>query len=230
MTVSCRLPPVFLLPTSVSLIKQKEPSMDTTGILPALAPLLTASVGVERALELIWNYLEWALLNFLGWQPEQLKTPHYLQFKSGTSMLLGIILGILVANFGGMQLFAFLAPTVPGLLDGVPATWDLLITGFLIGAGSKPAHDILGIITQLKNFLGTSAIRQREAAAASLAEGVLKLAQSEAQATVDVPGVGPSRLPLGAASRGTITGDDEVEDEVAATERYIAILRNQTAL
>ncbi|MCB0060886.1 MAG: hypothetical protein KDE19_02180 [Caldilineaceae bacterium] len=205
--------------------------MDTTGILPALAPLLTASVGVERAIEIIWNYIEWALLSFLQWQPEQLKTPHYQQFKSGTSMVLGMILGILVANFTGMRLFAYLSPVVPGLLDGVPATWDLLITGFLIGAGSKPAHDILGVITQLKHFLNTSAIRQRETAAAALAEGVLKLAQSEAQATVDVPGVGPARLPMGAASRSFSPEDEEEPEEASsATERYIELLHSRTAV
>jgi len=204
--------------------------MDTTGILPALTPLLTAAVGVERAIEIIWNYVEWALLSFLGWQPDQLKSPQYLQFKSGTSMVLGVIIGILVANFMALRLFAFLGPTVPGLLDNVPATWDLLITGFLIGAGSKPAHDILGVLTQFKNFLGTSAIRQRESAAAALAEGVLKLAQSEAQAMVDVPGVGPARLPMGGTARGVST-EDESEDaeEISATERYIALLHNRTA-
>ncbi len=205
--------------------------MDTTGILPALTPLLTAAVGVERAIEIIWNYIEWALLSFLGWQPEQLKTAQYLQFKSGTSMVLGMILGILVANFMGIQLFAFLRPTVPGLLDNVPATWDLLITGFLIGAGSKPAHDILGVLIQFKNFLNSSAIRQREAAGAALAEGVLKLAQSEAQAMVDVPGVGPSRLPMGSSARGAAIGSDEADvEEVSATERYIAILHSRTAV
>ncbi|HRW09622.1 MAG TPA: hypothetical protein P5121_31190 [Caldilineaceae bacterium] len=204
--------------------------MDTTGILPALTPLLTAAVGVERAIEIIWNYIEWALLSFLGWQPEQLKTPQYLQFKSGTSMVLGVILGILVANFMALRLFTFLGPTVPGLLDNVPATWDLLITGFLIGAGAKPAHDILGVITQVKNFLNNSAIRQRESAAAALAEGVLKLAQSEAQAMVDVPGVGPARLPMGGSARGvTIDEEAENEEEASATERYIAILHRQTA-
>lgn len=204
--------------------------MDTTGILPALAPLLTASVGVERAIEIIWNYLEWALLSFLNWQPDQLKTPQYQQFKSGTSMVLGMILGILVANFTGMRLFAYLSPVVPGLLDSVPVTWDLLITGILIGAGSKPAHDILGVITQLKNFLNTSAIRQREAAAAALAEGVLKLAQSEAQATVDVPGVGPARIPLGTASRGLADEEEEPEEASAATARYIELLHSRTAV
>jgi len=205
--------------------------MDTTGILPALAPLLTAAVGVERAIEIIWNYVEWALLSFLGWQPEQLKTAQYLQFKSGTSMILGVIIGILVANFLALRLFTFLGSTVPGLLDNVPGTWDLLITGFLIGAGSKPAHDILGVITQFKHFLNTSAIRQRESAAAALAEGVLKLAQSEAQAMVDVPGVGPSRLPMGASTRGIEMNDEEEDEEASsATERYIQILQNRTAL
>ena len=205
--------------------------MDTTGIGPALLPILTASVGVERAIEIIWNYLEWALLSFLGWTPEQLKTPQYLQFKSGTSMLAGVILGILLASFANIQLFAYLSPAVPGLLDNMPTTWDLLITGFIIGAGSKPAHDILGIITQVKNFLNTSAIRQRESAAAALAEGVLKLAQSEAQAMVDVPGVGPARVPMGAATRG-MGRDDDAETpavEQSATERYIEILRSRTA-
>ncbi|MEZ4677666.1 MAG: hypothetical protein R2932_25970 [Caldilineaceae bacterium] len=205
--------------------------MDTTGILPALAPLLTASVGVERAIEIIWNYIEWALLSFLGWRPDQLKSAQYLQFKSGTSMVLGLILGILVANFMEMRLFAFLQPVVPGLLDNVPATWDLLVTGFLIGAGSKPAHDILGVITQLKNFLNTSAIRQREAAAAALAEGVLKLAQSEAQAMVDVPGVGPARLPMSGATRNLpMDGEETDVEEISATERYIEILHSRTAV
>ncbi len=206
--------------------------MDTTGIGPALMPILTASVGVERAIEIIWNYLEWALLSFLGWTPEQLKTPQYLQFKSGTSMLAGVILGILLASFANIQLFAFLSPSVPGLLDNMPTTWDLLITGFIIGAGSKPAHDILGIITQVKNFLNTSAIRQRESAAAALAEGVLKLAQSEAQAMVDVPGVGPARVPMGAATRGMGRSEEEETPvvEQSATERYIEILRSRTAV
>jgi hypothetical protein len=146
-------------------------------------------------------------------------------------MVLGVILGILVANVLSLQLFAFLAPTVPGFLANVPATWDLLITGFLIGAGSKPAHDILGVITQLKNFLNTSAIRQRESAAAALAEGVLKLAQSEAQAMVDVPGVGPSRLPMGSSRGGLAQETEDAETpEQSATERYIEILHRRTAV
>lgn len=205
--------------------------MDTSDIWPVLLPILIAAVGVERAIEIIWNYLEWILLSFGRWQAEQLKAPQYLQFKSGTSLLFGVMLGIIVTNFTGMRLFALLQPTAGGLLDNVPVTWDILITGFIIGAGSKPAHDILGILTQFKNFLSTSAIRQREAAASALAEGVLKLAQSEAQAMVDVPGVGPARIPMGATARG-FPGDEEetTEEEKSATERYIDLLRSRTAV
>lgn len=205
--------------------------MDTSGIWPVLLPILTASVGVERAIEIIWNYLEWILLSFGRWQAEQLKSPQYLQFKSGTSLVFGVMLGIIVTNFTGMRIFELLRPTVPGLLDTMPSTWDILITGFLIGAGSKPVHDILGIITQVKNFLNTSAIRQRESAAAALADGVLKLAQSEAQAMVDVPGVGPARIPMGQTSRG-LPGDDEepAMAEKSATERYIELLQSRTAV
>lgn len=205
--------------------------MDTSGIWPVLLPILIAAVGVERAIEIIWNYLEWILLSFGRWQAEQLKSPQYLQFKSGTSLVFGVMLGIIVTNFTGMRLFALLQPTAAGLLDNMPATWDILITGFIIGAGSKPAHDILGILTQVKNFLNTSAIRQRETAAAALADGVLKLAQSEAQAMVDVPGIGPARIPMGSAARGYPGEEEEtIGEEKSATERYIEILRSRTAV
>lgn len=205
--------------------------MDTSSVWPVLLPILTAALGVERAIEIIWNYLEWILLSFGRWQAEQLKSPQYLQFKSGTSLVFGVILGIMVTNFTGIRLFELLRPTTPGLWDTMPITWDILLTGFIIGAGSKPAHDILGIITQLKNFLSTSAIRQRETAAAALADGVLKLAQSEAQAMVDVPGVGPSRIPMGPTSRG-LPGEEEEADlvEQSTTERYIDLLRSRTAV
>ena len=205
--------------------------MDTTGIGPVLLPIVLAAVGVERAIEIIWNYLEWILLSFGRWQAEQLKSPQYLQFKSGTSLVFGVMLGIIVTNFTGIRLFELLRPGAAGLLDNMPVTWDTLITGFIIGAGSKPAHDLLGILTQVKFLLNTSAIRQREAAASALADGVLKLAQSEAQAMVDVPGIGPARIPRGPASRGLPGEEEEGETvEKSATERYIEILRSRTAV
>jgi len=107
--------------------------------------------------------------------------------------------------------------------------WDVLITGAVVGAGSKPAHDILGIITQLKNFTGNSALKQREEAGAALAEGILRLSSSQNQQptaapySIDVPGMGPSAVGGSAtAARSRMleeTGSRSATPEVSV-ERY----------
>jgi len=176
-------------------------------IWPVLLPLLAAAVSVERTVEMGWNYLEWGLIRFAQWRPSDLKTASYGQFKSGTSLLAGVVLGIFVVNFSSMRLMAHIQPLIPTFFVGDATQmglWDVLITGAVVGAGSKPAHDILGIITQLKNFTGNSALKQREEAGAALADGILKLGQSQQPAaaaySIDVPGMGPA--PVG-GSAGT---------------------------
>jgi hypothetical protein len=197
---------------------------------PALAPILGAAIGVERAVEMIWNYIEWFLLTARRWQAADLKTAAYVQFKSGASLVIGLLFGVLVANITNMRLFDYLQPMAPTFLGGIPASWDVVLTGLLIGAGSKPAHDILGLLTQLKNFFANTAIMRREEAGRALAEGVLRLAQSESQGMVDVPGIGTTRLvPPGAASRGGSGSDEELSsEERSVIERYAAILRERT--
>jgi hypothetical protein len=148
-----------------------------------------------------------------------------VQFKSGTSLVLGVVLGILISNYTGMRLFDYLRPLAPRFLEAVPAVWDVLLTGFIIGALTKPAHDLLGIITQTKNLLGSSAVKQREAAGAALAEGVLKLAQSDAQALIDVPGVGPARI---AAHGQAVRDEDDSAALVSSTEQYIQLIHERT--
>lgn len=201
----------------------------TQQLWPVLLPLATAAIGVERAVEIVWNYIEWTLLSTKRWDVADLKSARYTEFKSGTSLLLGVIMGILVSNYTGMRLFDYLRPIVPTFLDGVPALWDVIITGVIIGAGAKPAHDILGIITQFKNFLGNSAIHQRESAANALAEGVLKLAQSEAQSMVEVPGIGPARISAQAATRGMPSEPGDAAAPESETKRYVETLRRHTA-
>ncbi|MFN8440240.1 MAG: hypothetical protein U0175_05710 [Caldilineaceae bacterium] len=185
----------------------------------ALIPVLTAMVVVERAIEIVWNYTEWFLVGVRKWDGEALKRSDYLHFKSATSLLLGMILGVLMANFAGMHLL-FSA----GINNVAPA-WDLLITGILIGTGTKPIHDLLGILTQFKNFLASSALMRREEAGRALAEGVLRLAQSEAQGMVDVPGVGPARLSPPGMRSAEYNEDDELgNEERSQIERYAAML------
>ncbi len=212
-------------------VRAAAPAQETNPVppvWPVLLPLLASATAVERVIEVLWNYIDWFLLNARGWKQSDLRSSQYTQFKSGTSLVLGIVLGILISNYTGMRLFDYLRPLTPRFLEVVPPVWDVLITGFIIGAGTKPVHDLLGIITQTKNLLGSSALRQREAAGAMMAEGVLKLAQSDAQALIDVPGVGPARLAQPGQSRGGEDGDT-LTPTPSSTEQYIRILRERTS-
>lgn len=157
-----------------------------------LAVVMVATT-VQLLIEVVWNYTEWFLMNVRDWKASDIKSPQYQQFKSGTSLLIGAVLGMLVVSLTGMRLFEYFAPLLPSFVSGVPTGIDVLLTGLLIGAITKPVHDIFNLIAKLKDFLGNSAIRQRELASDALASGRLKLAQSEAQAMVDVPGIGPAR-------------------------------------
>lgn len=199
----------------------------TPSLWMVIFPLLAASLAVERLIEVLWNYIDWTLLNTRGWEPANLRASQYTNFKSGTSLVLAVVLGVIIANYTGMRLFDYLRPLTPRLLDSVPSVWDVLITGFVIGATTKPIHDFLGIITQTKNLLGSSALKQREAAGAMMAEGVLKLAQSDAQALIDVPGVGPARLATGARRPGD-DDDEPVSSSISTTDQYIRTIHERT--
>ena len=194
---------------------------------PILLPLMAASLAIERMVELFWNYVDWILLNFRHWQPAQIKSPQYVQFKSGTSLVIGVVLGILISNFTGMRLFEYLRPLVPNFLDSAPGAWDVIVTGFIIGAGSKPIHDLIGMLTETKHLLGNSAIKQREIAGAAVADSMLKIAQSEAQLMIDVPGVGPARLSApGDADQEAAEGGDAFSTAV----QYLDDIRNRTVV
>jgi hypothetical protein len=196
-----------------------------------LVPFMTAAVTVERIIEFFWNYIEWGLLRFAGWQHNDLKLPTYVQFKSGTSLLAGAILGILIANYTGMRLLALLRPDAFGLLDRLPPLWDIALTGAIIGAGSKPTHDILMLITQVKNFFEYNALKQRELAGAALAEGIQRMGQANASVTIDVPGMGPTAVGAGSArlARSRMAADTgQGEPAVAPSlEDYANLIHNK---
>ena len=141
--------------------------------------------------------------------------------------MLSVALGILVSNYTGMRLFDYLRPLAPNFVDSVPGVWDVIITGFIIGAGTKPVHDLLGMLTQTKNLLGNSAIKQRETAGAAVAESMLKIAQSEAQAMIDVPGVGPARL---SAPGDTSSAEEAGRDAFSTAVGYLDDIRNRTVI
>lgn len=200
-------------------------SSSTRALLVVLAITMVA-IGVQLIIEVIWNYLEWFLMNVRNWTPSDIKSPQYQQFKSGTSLLIGAVIGIMVVNLTGMRLFQYFEPLIPAFVTDVPAAVDVLLTGLLIGAVTKPLHDLFTLLAKTKDFMGSSAIRQRELASDALASGVLKLAQSEAQALVDVPGIGPARLPV----PPELADREPGSGERSPTERYVDLLHNRTMM
>ena len=209
-------------------LAQSDPALEGAPSRAALMVLAVVMVAtaVQLLIEVVWNYTEWFLMNVRDWKASDIKSPQYQQFKSGTSLLIGAVLGMLVVSLTGMRLFEYFAPLLPSFVSGVPEGIDVLLTGLLIGAITRPVHDIFNLIAKLKDFLGNSAIRQRELASDALASGVLKLAQSEAQAMVDVPGIGPARLPV----PNELGDGDTAPGDKSPTERYVDLLHNRTMM
>ncbi len=193
---------------------------------PLIAGVAAAAFAIERVMELLWNFVEWLLLSSGRWRAANLRTTHYQKFKSGASVLLGAILGVAAANALNLHLFAALELQAPAFALDVPANWDLVFTGLIIGVTAKPIHDLIGLLAETKNFMNSAAIRQREAAGAALADGVLKLAQSEAENMIDVPGMGLTRL-----TDDAVGGEaSAASEEKSPTERYIDLLHNRTLM
>lgn len=68
----------------------------------------------------------------------------YISAKTAASIVLGLMLGVIIAAVGQLQMFAMLGIGI------VPAQIDVLITGLVIGSGSYPVHSLVGILQQGK--------------------------------------------------------------------------------
>ena len=129
---------------------------------PLIVPMVAASASIERVLEMFWNFIEWGLTGAGGWTTADLRSPAYQQFKSGVSLLVANALGISIASYTDVRMLTYLQPEAFGLFDQIPVSWDIILTGLLIGTGTKPAHDVLGLLTRLKSLVGNLSSRQRE--------------------------------------------------------------------
>ena len=68
----------------------------------------------------------------------------YVNAKAAASIVLGLMLGVIIAGVGQLQMFAMLGIGI------VPPQIDVLITGLVIGSGSYPVHSLVGILQQGK--------------------------------------------------------------------------------
>jgi hypothetical protein len=71
----------------------------------------------------------------------------YIRAKAAASIVVGLMLGVIVAALSQLQMFAMLGIGV------VPARIDVLITGLIIGSGAYPVHSLVGILQQGKDTL-----------------------------------------------------------------------------
>lgn len=74
------------------------------------------------------------------------KDPRYTCTKRAFSIMGGLFLGFMVAIFLESGIFAYLQQSVPRILD-------IVVTGFVIGAGSGPMHSLVGILQGFKDSL-----------------------------------------------------------------------------
>jgi hypothetical protein len=74
----------------------------------------------------------------------------YISAKSAASIVLGLMLGVIIAAIGQLQMFAMLG------VAAVPARFDVFITGLVIGSGSYPVHSLVGILQQSKDTLDSA--------------------------------------------------------------------------
>ena len=71
--------------------------------------------------------------------------PRYVSFKRMFSIWLGLMLGLIIAILSvDSGVFGYLNIRVPRIMD-------MIVTGFVIGAGSGPMHQLIGVLQGLKD-------------------------------------------------------------------------------
>lgn len=76
---------------------------------------------------------------------EFLKSPTYLSRKRTLAVILGIVIGLIMAFTVQIKMFAML---------GIELPWgwaDMLVTGLVIGTGSAPVHSLIGLLQNTKD-------------------------------------------------------------------------------
>lgn len=74
----------------------------------------------------------------------------YKSAKATAAVILGLMLGVIVADLGSLRMFALLG------IGTVPVKLDVFITGLVIGSGSYPVHSLVGFLEQFKDVLNST--------------------------------------------------------------------------
>lgn len=121
----------------------------------------------------------------------------YVSVKRGLSVLIGIILGIVVAWISRLQMFKMLGVNLISLsaAEANPAlaqfltSVDIFVTGLVIGTGSAPVHSLIGILQKSKEAIDQARALARARSYQALADFLANYAPPS-----KAPGAAPSAL------------------------------------
>ncbi len=74
----------------------------------------------------------------------------YKSAKAAATIVLGLMLGVVIATLGALQMFALLG------IEAIPARVDVLVTGLVIGSGSYPVHSLVGFLQRARDTLDSA--------------------------------------------------------------------------
>jgi hypothetical protein len=97
-----------------------------------------------QLLEMTENRLAQAEERLRGW----VNAPEYLAWKRALSIWFGLLIGLVIAVLGDLNMLNLLGIPAPRLVD-------MIITGLVIGSGPGPMHDLLGILQSGKSALSS---------------------------------------------------------------------------
>jgi exonuclease VII small subunit len=117
------------------------------GLVQQIDQLRTQIVAKSEAAEALLRDAQGRLKVAENKLSDATSSPDYRSAKSAVTIVLGLMLGVIIAAVGQIQAFALLG------IGAVPARFDVLITGLVIGSGSYPVHSLVGILQQGKDAL-----------------------------------------------------------------------------
>jgi hypothetical protein len=123
-----------------------------------------------------------------------LKSEPYVSLKRSSSLVLGILFGLLVTLTTKLKMFQLLNITM------VPENMDIIVTGLVIGTGSAPVHSLIGILQKTRDAIDEARALARgrsiqaikdvlypSLAAAPVAAAAAVPAEREIRPTITVP-------------------------------------------
>lgn len=139
-----RFPAVFLavLPFSLFVVPAAVAQDSITDLAAPFAPILAASLTIERSLQLVRN--------LISPDPEQGPLARGTKALRYYATIGGTVLGLAMASLSNLRLLA-----TTGIIANPNV--DIVLTGIVVGMGTEFVHEVIGVVTEGKNALRSTA-------------------------------------------------------------------------